>query len=261
MEVNVQEAVRNNIFALMDLMEVADETGCETFVLISSDKAVNPTSVMGCTKRVGELILAAWPSDTMRCVSVRFGNVLGSSGSVIPLFQEQLSKGKPITITHPNIRRFFMTIEEAVALVLQASVIAKRGDILVLDMGSPIRIVDLAHTLVKMSGKSLEEVEFKFTGLRKGEKLNEELYYPEEGFYPTACPKVKRTMTNKWHWSELQLLLAELRDSTVIDGADPIRRALANIVPQCQFDIPAESQGPQRVRATAASLGAEIVAD
>ena len=150
MEANVQEAVDNNVFALAQLLNIAEEAGCGTFVLISSDKAVKPTSVMGATKRLGELLMAAWPSANMRCISVRFGNVLGSSGSVIPVFKEQIKNGLPLTITDPNIERFFMTISEAVALVLQGYVIGNHRDILVLDMGKPVRIVDLAQTLVRL---------------------------------------------------------------------------------------------------------------
>src|SRR6202158_5134446 len=136
MEANVEEAVSNNVFGLLALLNVAQSSNCAAFVMISSDKAVNPTNVMGCTKRVGELILAAWPGERLRCVSVRFGNVLGSNGSVIPLFQEQIRQNQPITITHPEITRFFMTISEAVSLVLQAFAIGRKGDILVLDIGA-----------------------------------------------------------------------------------------------------------------------------
>jgi nucleoside-diphosphate-sugar epimerase len=136
MEANVEEAVSNNVFGLLALLNVAQSSNCAAFVMISSDKAVNPTNVMGCTKRLGELILAAWPGEGLRCVSVRFGNVLGSNGSVIPLFQEQIRQNQAITITHPEITRFFMTVSEAVSLVLQAFAIGRNGDILVLDMGN-----------------------------------------------------------------------------------------------------------------------------
>ena len=175
METNTSEAVRNNVFALMSLLDVAEQCGCAAFLMISSDKAVNPTNVMGCTKRVCELIMAAKPSSRMRRVSVRFGNVLGSQGSVIPVFQEQIRKQGIVTVTHPDITRFFMTIPEAVSLVLQAFTIGKHGEILVLEMGRPIKIVDLARTLIRLCGKTEEDVEIVFTGLRKGEKLHEEL--------------------------------------------------------------------------------------
>ena len=178
MEANVEEAVSNNVFGLLALLNVAQSSNCAAFVMISSDKAVNPTNVMGCTKRLGELILAAWPGEGLRCVSVRFGNVLGSNGSVIPLFQEQIRQNQAITITHPEITRFFMTVSEAVSLVLQAFAIGRNGDILVLDMGEPVRVADLARTLAHLSGKSRQE--FKFIGLRPGEKLFEELFYSDE---------------------------------------------------------------------------------
>ncbi len=235
MERNVQEAVNNNVFSLLRFIAVAEETGCGTFVMISSDKAVNPTSVMGCTKRIGELILSAWPQKRMRCVSVRFGNVLGSSGSVIPVFREQMERHEAITITHPDIERFFMTIPEAVALVLQASVLGEHGDILVLDMGEPIKIVDLARTLIRLSGRSVADVEVRFTGLRSGEKLSEELFYENEQIHNTSCEKIKRTATATMKWPQLYNCLEELRASLYIDGADPIRRNLQKIVPECQF--------------------------
>ncbi len=159
MESNVQEAVKNNALGLMSLLDLAAEAGCKSFVLISSDKAVNPTNVMGATKRICELIISSRPANGMRCVSVRFGNVLGSSGSVIPVLKQQLGNHQPLTITHPEIRRFFMITPEAVALVLQAFTIGDHGDILVLDMGESIRILDLARTLIRLSGKTEHDVE------------------------------------------------------------------------------------------------------
>ena len=179
-ELNIRGALNNNVLAVPPLLDVAEECGCEAFVLISSDKAVEPTSFMGATKRLGELMLAARPKKHMRCVSVRFGNVLGSQGSVIPVFKEQIEKEGRITITHPDITRFFMTIPEAVSLVLQAFTIGEHGDILVLDMGSPVRILDLAHSLIRQCGKSPSEIKIEFVGLRPGEKLHEELFYPRE---------------------------------------------------------------------------------
>lgn len=256
MEDNVQEAVNNNIFSLLSFLAVAEETGCETFLMISSDKAVNPTNVMGCTKRVGELILSAWPRKQMRCVSVRFGNVLGSSGSVIPVFREQLKRSQPITITHPEIQRFFMTIPEAVALVLQASVIGEHRDIMVLDMGEPVKILDLAHTLIRLSGKSCDDVEIRFTGLRNGEKLAEELFYSTEKIQNTSCAKIKRTVTEGILWMDLCNELQRLKASLSIDGADPIIRVLKKMVPESTFSrIKVEpsslfTQGPGITRET-----------
>lgn len=236
MEENIQEAVNNNVFSLLSFLAVSEEIGCETFLMISSDKAVNPTNVMGCTKRVGELILSAWPRKQMRCVSVRFGNVLGSSGSVIPVFREQLKRNQPITITHAEIQRFFMTIPEAVALVLQASVLGEHRDILVLDMGEPVKILDLAHTLIRLSGKSSDDVEIQFTGLRNGEKLVEELFYPTESIKNTSCEKIKRTVTPGINWIELSSDLGRLKSSLYVDGADPILRVLKKLVPEASFD-------------------------
>jgi len=180
MEGNVQEAVKNNVFGLMGLLEIADDCGCERFILISSDKAVNPTSIMGATKRVGELILGCRSANAMCCISVRFGNVLGSNGSVVPLLQQQLENNRPLTITHPEIKRYFMTPREAVALVLEASTIGDHGDILVLEMGKQISILQLARTLIQLSGKTEKQVSIQFTGLRPGEKLYEELFSEAE---------------------------------------------------------------------------------
>ncbi len=232
MEMNVPEAVTNNVFGLMELLKVAEEAGCHTFVTISSDKAVNPTSVMGCTKRLGELVMASWPSTSMRCISVRFGNVLGSRGSVIPLFNEQIRNGLPLTITHPDIERFFMTITEAVSLVLQGAVVGEHRDILVLDMGAPIRILDLAKTLVRLSGKNLADVKFEFTGLRPGEKLWEDLFYDDEVVTDTSFKKIKRTQGSVLEWSMLKEHLQELQSTLFVDGARPIKKKIKEIIPE-----------------------------
>ena len=230
MEANLEEAVSNNVFGLLSLLVVAENSRCSAFVMISSDKAVNPTNVMGCTKRVGELILAAWPPRQMRCVSTRFGNVLGSNGSVIPLFQEQIRLNQPLTITHPEITRFFMTISEAVSLVLQAFVIGRNGDILVLDMGEPVRITDIAQTLARLSGKS--DPQYKFIGLRPGEKLFEELFYPDERVVPSACPKIARTESHRLAWPTLRRLLDELEFAMSFGQRSSLLSSLQGIVPQ-----------------------------
>jgi FlaA1/EpsC-like NDP-sugar epimerase len=243
MEENVAEAIRNNVFSLQELLDVAEEVGCSSFLLISSDKAVNPTSVMGTSKRIGELILAARPKRSMRCVSVRFGNVLGSSGSVVPIFQEQLRKGKPLTITHPEIRRFFMTTEEAVSLVLQAFTIGRDGDILVLEMGTPVKILDMAKTLIRLSGKSEDSTEIQFTGLREGEKLEEELFYQHEEVLPTLYDKIKLINGAKPDWPLLCRKLKELRTSLNVDGAAPIRAKIKEIVPEYNHPLTATSRG------------------
>ena len=235
MESNVQEAVKNNVLGLMTLVRLADEAGCKSFVMISSDKAVNPSNIMGATKRACELILSSRPQNGMRCVSVRFGNVLGSSGSVVPVLTQQLRNHEPLTVTHPDIKRFFMTTREAVALVLQAFVIGKHGDILVLDMGEPVRIVDLARTLIRLSSKSERDVEIRFTGLREGEKLREELFYGHEEVIPTTCDKIKRTKGPLKDWRVLCRQLEELSVSLNIDGAAPVRAKMKEIVPEYSF--------------------------
>ena len=245
MERNAQEAVKNNVFGLLALLEIAAECDCSNFVLISSDKAVNPTSVMGVTKRLGELILSCRDAGSMRCVSVRFGNVLGSNGSVIPLFQQQLQKNQPLTVTHPEIRRFFMTTREAVSLVLQAFAIGEHGDILVLDMGEPVSILQLARTLIQLSGKTEAEVGIRFTGLREGEKLCEELFIRGEQVSPTSRQKIKRVRTKPMTWLALSRHLGDLQASLAVDGAAPILTKLREIVPEyCAEGSRHHAEGP-----------------
>jgi len=235
MECNVQEAVKNNVLPLVTLLNLAEDAGCESFVLISSDKAVNPTNIMGATKRICELIVSSRPARHMRNVSVRFGNVLGSSGSVIPILKQQLRSHQPLTVTHPEVKRFFMSTREAVALVLQAFTLGTHGDILVLDMGDPVRITDLARSLIRLSGKSEDEVQIQYTGLREGEKLEEELFYSDEQVIATNCEKIKRTRGPARPWMELQRQLEELRLSMSVDGAAPVRAKIKEIVPQYSF--------------------------
>jgi len=223
-------------------MDIAEKNGCQNFVLISSDKAVNPTNVMGATKRVGELILACQKANLMRCVSVRFGNVLGSSGSVVPVLQRQLRKGEPLTITHPEIRRFFMTTREAVSLVLEAYAIGEHGDILVLDMGESVSILELARTLIRLSGKNEEQVGIRFTGLREGEKLYEELFSLAEEVSATSRPKIKRVRSRRMEWPLLVQHLSELRASLTVDGAAPIRAKLQEIVPEYSSEVNGQSE-------------------
>jgi len=235
MERNVHEAVRNNVFALLNLLDIAESSGCQSFVQISSDKAVNPSSVMGVTKRIGELILSCRNTHAMRCVSVRFGNVLGSSGSVVPIMEKQIRDNQPLTVTHPDITRFFMTTREAVSLVLQAFAIGEHGEILVLDMGEPIPIVQVARTLIQLSGKTEQQVPICITGLREGEKLHENLFSPKETVSPTVCQKIKRVHGRTMNWPTLAQHLKELRASMSINGATPVRAKLKEIVPEYAY--------------------------
>jgi len=192
MEDNPQEAIKNNVFGTLNVAECADKYGARRFVLISTDKAVNPTNVMGATKRIAEMIIQGMDKKSKtEYVAVRFGNVLGSNGSVIPLFKKQIAEGGPVTVTHPEINRFFMTIPEAVQLVLEAGSMAKGGEIFVLDMGQPVKIADLARDLIILSGLEPDvDIEIKYTGLRPGEKLYEELLMAEEGLTATKHEKI-----------------------------------------------------------------------
>ena len=217
-EYNVVEGVRNNVFGTLYCAQAAIRAGVETFVLISTDKAVRPTNTMGTTKRLAELVLQALSvaQNKTRFCMVRFGNVLGSSGSVVPLFRKQIRAGGPLTVTHPDIIRYFMTIPEASQLVIQAGAMGNGGDVFVLDMGEPVKIIDLAHRMIRLSGLTLRDerhpngdVEVKITGLRPGEKLFEELLIGEQ-VLGTKHPRIMKAAEHMLPWDELRYMLLDL---------------------------------------------------
>lgn len=233
MEDSPEEAVKNNVFGTFNVASSADRYGAERFVLISTDKAVNPTNVMGATKRVCEMIVQAMaqPSKT-RFAAVRFGNVLGSNGSVIPLFKEQIACGGPVTVTHPDIVRYFMTISEAVSLVLEAGSMATGGEIFVLDMGKPMRILDLAENLIKLSGFiPYKDIQIVFTGLRPGEKLFEELLMDEEGLRKTENRKIYIGAPLKLNNQTFFDHLMTLKQIAYTNNSDNLVQALIDMVP------------------------------
>ncbi len=237
MEISPAEAVKNNVFGTRNVVSAADRYGAHRFVMISTDKAVNPTNVMGATKRICEMIVqSAGRHSKTEFVAVRFGNVLGSNGSVIPLFRRQIAEGGPITLTHRDIIRYFMTIPEAVSLVLQAGAYAKGGEIFVLDMGEPVRIYDLACNLVRLSGLVPgEDIEIRITGLRPGEKLYEERLMAEEGMGKTASDSISIGKPIEFDEEAFEAGLTELRAAA--DAASPDLRALiAKLVPTYHFE-------------------------
>ena len=193
MELNPSEAVLNNVLGTKNIADISKISGVEKFVLISTDKAVNPVNIMGASKRAAELYLQSIsPNSNTRFIMVRFGNVLGSNGSVIPRFQNQIQKGGPITVTHPEVVRYFMTIPEASQLVLQAGSMGEEGEIFILDMGEPVKILELAEEMIRLSGlKPYQDIDIQFTGLRPGEKLYEELLLDIEDLKPTHHPKIR----------------------------------------------------------------------
>lgn len=238
METNIEDAVTNNVLGTRVMVDAALANGVGTFVMISTDKAVNPVSVMGATKRVAELYVHARALETGLCyVVVRFGNVLGSRGSVVPLFKQQIAMGGPVQVTHPEVRRFFMTIPEAVQLVLQAASLGKGGEIFALDMGEAIRIVDLAQDLIRLSGLKVgHDIDIEFTGLRPGEKLFEEVFVPGEAYERTASAKIFVARNGAQTTRAEQMELCEAVERLIVDAlegnAAGARKRLETILPE-----------------------------
>jgi FlaA1/EpsC-like NDP-sugar epimerase len=243
-EANPSAGVLNNIFGTLYAVDAALKSSVETFVLISTDKAVRPTSIMGCTKRFAELILQAkvfsqnTEATTTKLTMVRFGNVLGSSGSVVPLFREQIKNGGPITVTHPEVTRYFMTIPEAAQLVIQAGAMGKGGDVMVLDMGEPVKIYDLAIRMINLSGCTYKsesnpegDIEINFTGLRPGEKLYEELLIGNNTS-ETNHPKILRAEEKHLSWNELDMLLSELKHAVREDDTNLLISIINKAIPE-----------------------------
>lgn len=236
MEACPREAVLNNVFGTLNTVRAADRTGVERFTFISTDKAVNPTSVMGATKRLGEMIIQYY-AHTSRTIfsAVRFGNVLGSHGSVIPIFQKQIAAGGPVTVTHPDIVRYFMTIPEAARLVIQASGMGRGGEIFILDMGEPVRIVDLARSLIQLSGHVPDaDIKIEFTGLRPGEKMYEELLMDQESTIPTDDARIMVSAGEDICYEEVTAKLDRL--TMALDGTDQdCIRAIEDTVPTYRY--------------------------
>jgi FlaA1/EpsC-like NDP-sugar epimerase len=223
MEYNRREAVKNNVFGTKNVAEAADTFGVGTFVLISSDKAVNPPNVMGATKRFAEMIIQSLAAHSnTKFVAVRFGNVLGSRGSVIPLFKKQIQAGGPVTVTHQDMTRYFMTIPEASRLVIQAGSLARGGEVFVLDMGEPVKIVDLAKNVIKLSGYTIEEIGIHFTGLRPGEKMYEELLNENEMHPESIFPKIHIGKANVLEAEVLSNLISGLLEMSEVEMHDTL---------------------------------------
>ena len=230
MEENPYEAVYINVFGTRNVADLAIKYGVQKFVMISTDKAVNPTNVMGATKRMAEIYIQSRSTEQTHFVTTRFGNVLGSNGSVIPLFKKQLAAGGPLTVTHKDIIRFFMTIPEACNLVLEAGAMGEGGDIFVFDMGKPVKIYDMAKKMIQLSGR--HGIEIKEIGLRPGEKLYEELLATKENTIPTYHPKIMRAQVRKYPLEAIDREYNELWG--ILEGMDDMKivAKMKNIVPE-----------------------------
>jgi len=237
MEGSPNEAIKNNVLGTLKTAKAADKYGTKRFVLISTDKAVNPTNVMGASKRIGEMLIQNLNQHSKtEFVAVRFGNVLGSSGSVVPLFKKQIEQGGPVTVTHPEIIRYFMTIPEAVSLVLQAGAYARGGEIFVLDMGEPMKILDLAKSMIKLSGYRVDEdIKIEFTGLRPGEKMYEELLLKEEGLKETANKMIYIGKPIDFDGEQFEQQLSLLEQASNVEDEN-IRELIKEMVPTYQYE-------------------------
>jgi FlaA1/EpsC-like NDP-sugar epimerase len=258
MEWNACEALKNNVFGTRTVADLAHEFEASAFVMISTDKAVNPSSVMGATKRVAEIYIQSLANQSStRFVTVRFGNVLGSAGSVIPVFQDQIKRGGPVTVTHPEMRRYFMTIPEACQLVVQAASMGQGGEIFILDMGEPVRIFDLARDLIRLSGKE-GDVDIHFTGIRPGEKLFEELSLADEKATKTNHPKIFVGKVRTVPRDEVERALTRLWQVANLGDIERARTVLQELVPEyCPVVIEADSTQQQVVRPVLSPVVAE----
>jgi FlaA1/EpsC-like NDP-sugar epimerase len=248
MEWNRREAIKNNVFGTKLVADLSARFEVATFVMISTDKAVNPTSIMGATKRVAEMVIHSRNAHSdLRHVAVRFGNVLGSAGSVVPLFREQIARGGPVTVTHADMRRYFMTIPESAQLVLQAAALATGGELFVLDMGEPVKIVDLARDLIELSGLRPDvDIQIQFTGLRPGEKMFEELLLSGEAYDKTPHAKIMVGHIQSPPAEALKSALSALQAAADAGDDARIRRCLAALVPEAQLaGLPDEAQQAQ----------------
>jgi FlaA1/EpsC-like NDP-sugar epimerase len=253
MEGQPEEAIKNNALGTAQLARLALKHQVRKFVLISSDKAINPTNVMGATKRMAEMFLQAFQaadSKGTRFISVRFGNVLGSSGSVVPIFEKQIAAGGPVRVTHPDITRYFMTIPEAVVLVLQSGSMGQGGEIFLLDMGSPVRIVDLARRMIELHGlRPEQDIAIEFTGLRPGEKLFEELNYSAEKSHPTRHPKVFRLSTQAPDYKRVANLLMALEFHLGCTSANQLKERMVRLVQEYTPELGPEKRPGRRIPA------------
>jgi FlaA1/EpsC-like NDP-sugar epimerase len=245
MEANPSEAVTNNVLGTRNLLDASESNGVERFVMISTDKAVRPTSIMGASKRAAELLVHQTAERTGKpYVAVRFGNVLGSRGSVVPTFRKQIAAGGPVTVTHPEMTRFFMTIPEAVQLVLQAAVLGNGGEVFLLDMGEPVKIVDLAKSVIELSGLEVgKDIEIHYTGIRPGEKLYEELFLPDEVYQRTQHEKVFIVVNaSAGHPGNLDLAVSDLAYASARNDSQAIREGFQRLIPEYRVPTNANAQ-------------------